>query len=88
MRATANQGNSGSHFIRGVMYDQGQGVPQDYVEAHKWINLAASRVTGDDYAALQCYGGLVRRDSGLQGVSMGTKKDKLTETVARWRGLR
>jgi TPR repeat protein len=30
------------------MYDQGQGVPQDYVEAHKWINLAASHVTGDD----------------------------------------
>ena len=29
------------------MYFQGQGVPQDYVEAHKWINLGTSRVTGD-----------------------------------------
>ena len=29
------------------MYDLGQGVLQDYVEAHKWYNLAASRVTGD-----------------------------------------
>ena len=32
----------------GVIYVKGQGVPQDYVEAHKWVNLAASRSTGDD----------------------------------------
>ena len=25
------------------MYDRGQGVPQDYVQAHMWFNLAASR---------------------------------------------
>ena len=30
------------------MYGTGQGVPQDYVEAHKWYNLAAARLTGDD----------------------------------------
>ncbi len=27
----------------GLMYAKGQGVPQDYVEAHKWSDLAASR---------------------------------------------
>ena len=34
------------------MYDTGQGVPQDYVQAHKWVNLAASRTTpgeAEDY---------------------------------------
>ena len=25
------------------MYYFGRGVPQDYIEAHKWLNLAASR---------------------------------------------
>ena len=30
------------------MYDNGEGVPQDYVQAHKWINLAASRASGPD----------------------------------------
>jgi TPR repeat protein len=25
------------------MYAKGEGVPQDYVQAHKWFNLAASR---------------------------------------------
>jgi hypothetical protein len=29
-------------------YAGGRGVPQDYVEAHKWGNLAASRATGDN----------------------------------------
>jgi hypothetical protein len=30
------------------MYNVGQSVPQDYVMAHMWINLAASSATGDD----------------------------------------
>ena len=29
------------------MYATGRGVPQDYVQAHMWFNLAASRLTGD-----------------------------------------
>ena len=35
-------------FFLGVMYDDGEGVPQDYVQAHMWCNLAASRRTGED----------------------------------------
>ena len=27
------------------MYVNGQGVPQDYVEAHKWSNLSAASAT-------------------------------------------
>jgi hypothetical protein len=30
------------------MYGNGRGVPQDYVQAHMWFNLAASRRTGED----------------------------------------
>jgi TPR repeat protein len=29
----------------GGMFEKGLGVPQDYVEAHKWFNLAAARFT-------------------------------------------
>ena len=31
------------------MYDYGYGVPQDYVQAHMWLNLAAAQ--GDEQAA-------------------------------------
>lgn len=37
-----------AEFNLGVMYAEGQGVPQDYVQAHMWVNLAASGATGDD----------------------------------------
>ena len=30
------------------MYGTGAGVPQDYVEAHMWFNLAVARLTGED----------------------------------------
>ena len=26
------------------MYSAGQGVPQDYIQAHMWLNLAAARL--------------------------------------------
>ena len=33
---------------RGGYHLNGEGVPQDYVQAHMWANLAASRSTGED----------------------------------------
>ena len=30
------------------MYGNGRGVPQDYVQAHKWFNLAASHMPPGD----------------------------------------
>jgi hypothetical protein len=30
----------------GLMYDRGQGVPENWVEAHKWLNLAAGAAQG------------------------------------------
>ena len=44
LRVKANAGDASAQFYLGGMYRLGQGVPQDYVESHKWRNLAASRV--------------------------------------------
>jgi uncharacterized protein len=32
----------------GAMYELGRGVPQDYVRAHMWLNLAAASLSGDE----------------------------------------
>ena len=32
------------------IYRDGKGVPQDYVQAHKWFNLSASRLTTESVA--------------------------------------
>ena len=42
-RVKAEQGDSKSQFILGLMYHKGLGVPQDYKEAIKWFRLAAEQ---------------------------------------------
>ncbi len=40
-RPLAEQGHAMAQTFLGVMYSKGQGVPQDYVLAHMWFDLAA-----------------------------------------------
>jgi hypothetical protein len=47
LRVRAEEGNAEAQYDLGVMYDNGEGVPQDDVQAHMWTNLAASRLTGE-----------------------------------------
>lgn len=42
-RLAANQGNRISMEVLAVSFHTGTGVPQDYVQAHVWANLAAAR---------------------------------------------
>ncbi len=42
-RKDAVQGCAEAQNVLGFMYGEGQGVPQDYVQAHMWYNLAASK---------------------------------------------
>ena len=42
-RLAAEQGDAPAQYNLGVAYATGQGVPQDYVQAHMWFDLAASR---------------------------------------------
>jgi TPR repeat protein len=34
------------------MYDDGEGVLQDYVEAHMWFNLAVAQFSGEERATI------------------------------------
>ncbi len=42
MKPLAEQGDADSQNNLGVLYHHGQGVPQDYVQAHMWFNLSAA----------------------------------------------
>ncbi|PCJ32778.1 MAG: hypothetical protein COA93_08940 [Alphaproteobacteria bacterium] len=41
--AQAESGAKEAFYDLGLLYSIGQGVDQDYIEAHKWFNLAAIR---------------------------------------------
>jgi TPR repeat protein len=49
VRKAAEQGNADAQTKLGTMYYEGKGVPQDYIQAHRWFNLAAS--SGDKVSA-------------------------------------
>lgn len=36
------QGDSRAQYSLGLLYDRGQGVPRDIVEASKWLNLSTA----------------------------------------------
>ena len=42
LKKRAAAGNADAQTTRGVAYDNGQGVPEDYIQAYKWYNLAAA----------------------------------------------
>ena len=46
-RLSAEQGDADAQFNLGMKYYEGQGVPQDYVSAHMWWNLAGSNGNKD-----------------------------------------
>ena len=39
---SAERGDKWAQYSLGVMYYKGQGVPQDHLLTHMWVNLAAS----------------------------------------------
>ncbi len=41
--AKAESGAPDALYDLGLLYSTGQGVEQDYIQAHKWFNLAAIR---------------------------------------------
>ncbi|MFP6829649.1 MAG: hypothetical protein VCC36_11540, partial [Gammaproteobacteria bacterium] len=47
-RLAAELGDARAQSNLGGMYAEGRGVVQDYVQAHMWRNVAASRQTGEE----------------------------------------
>jgi TPR repeat protein len=43
MSGVAVQGDPFAQAMLGLMYDKGHGVPQDFILAYKWLDLATAR---------------------------------------------
>ena len=48
LQLEAEQGNPFAQATLGNMYNLGDGVSQNLIQAHKWFNLAASKATGEE----------------------------------------
>ena len=47
LRPIAEQGDVQAQTYMGVLFERGQGIPQDYAEAEKWYRLAAEQGKAD-----------------------------------------
>ena len=47
-RLAAEQGHEQAQFNLGAMYENGEGVPQDYIQAHVWFYLAVANSTDEE----------------------------------------
>jgi TPR repeat protein len=47
LRAAAQSGDANAQYWLGVMYHNGQGVPQDYAQAISWFRKAAAQGDAD-----------------------------------------
>ena len=46
-RSLAEQGDARAQVHLGMLYTEGQGIPQDFIRAHMWYNVAAAALSGD-----------------------------------------
>ena len=64
------ENDSDAQYMLGYLYATGKGVLKDYVEAHKWFNLAASHGNND---AIKARAGVEKHMSGEQ-ISLAQKQ--------------
>jgi clan AA aspartic protease (TIGR02281 family) len=67
-RKAAEQGNAGAQVNLGAAYARGEGVPQDYVQAYMWLNLAAAQFTDKKHRdlAVKFRGGVASKMTSAQ----------------------
>jgi hypothetical protein len=47
-RLAAQQGYAAAQYNLGLTYAEGPGIPQDYVQAYMWFDLAAARFSAPE----------------------------------------
>ena len=52
-RLAAEQGHEWAQANLGSAYAIGRGVPEDPIQAHMWLNLAASRMSGEEFETVK-----------------------------------
>ena len=78
-RRAAEQGHAESQYRLGVAYILGQGVPEDPIQAHKWLNLAASHISGERHEEIRDL-----RNSVASGMSVG-QLNTARQLAAEWK---
>ena len=74
MNIRAEQGDIFAQAMLGLMYDKGHGVPQDFVLAYKWLNLATAHARGRQRDVFQRLRGAVASKMSPNEIAAGQRR--------------
>lgn len=84
---STEQGTPDGQYLLGLSYGAGSGVIEDPIQAHKWLNLAASRMTGDKFTDAARFRDMVADDLSVS--QLNTARDLAREwEPSTWEELR
>ena len=81
IRPDAERGDAESQYLLGVFYTSGSGVPLDYVEAFKWLQLAAAQDNKDAIKARDLVAKLLNREQRAEADKRVAAFTKSTTTA-------
>lgn len=73
----ASHGDAESQFRLAQLYERGLGAPQDFVQAHRWYNLAASQGNAEARKARDTLGSRLTTDQLAEAQRLATQTEAL-----------
>jgi len=78
--AAGSRGDVASQFRLAQLYEQGRGTPQDFVQAHRWYNIAASQGHAEALEARDALAHRLTADQLAEAQRLATQSDLLPRT--------
>ena len=75
----AQQGDADAQYNLGVMYDSGDGVPKDDVEAYAWLSLSVTQTNGDEDMKEELEKGLPELKAALAPEQLAAAEKRIAE---------
>jgi len=74
----ADRGDDDAQYMMGILYAEGNGVPQNYVEAYKWFNLSAAH----DNRKAKAYREKIGRKMATEQIALAQKLSSTWEPTS------
>jgi len=84
LRLAAEEEDVAAQILLAHHYVNGMGAPQDFVLAHKWLNVAAAVVSDEDWCSGACRDMVVAERDRIDGLLTATQRAEAQRRAREW----
>jgi len=84
LRLAAEEGDVAAQVLLAGHYVKGLGARQDFVLAHKWLNVAAAVVSDEDWCSVPCRDMVVAERDRIDGLLTATQRAEAQRLAREW----